>query len=77
MDSREGNPIGRKTTLTKIQDDATKKKFNIQGDATKPDINESVVFCKEDVLRRRPGLHPVSVENCVLQPQNIVNLCKI
>ena len=66
LDSGEDNPIGKKTTFTMIRESGTeKKKMKTKGDSRKQDNSEDVKFSVEDNIRRRPGLLPASVDNCV------------
>ena len=65
LDSGEDNPICKKTTFTMSRESGTEKKMKTKGDNRKQDNCEDVKLSLEDIFRRRPGLLPASVDNCV------------
>ena len=48
-----------------IRESGTEKKMKTKGDNKKQDNSEDVKFSVGDIIRRRPGLFPASLDNCV------------
>ena len=66
LKNNEDNPVDKKkTTLTRKAEDARKSNQQAQGDHLELNNSDKVVkFRQEYILRRGPGISPVSVDDC-------------